>query len=269
MSDWLIILIFIWFIFVQIRPLIHKQARQRLIRRIETQRKSKLITLVHRQHGLQIFGLLFGRYIDIEDAQTITRIIRTTPKNTPIDLLIHTPGGLVLASKQIAQALANHPAKVRAFVPYHALSGGTLIALAADTIYFGHNAILGRVDPQIQGVPAISIHKVLTQKPIAEIDDKTIILADISQKSLASMKVFVKKILAAKGYQAKAITSIQNQLLSDRFTHDEPVDFKAALAMGLWVSDQLPATIYDLIKLYPQERRKLDGVETSFQSPLS
>jgi ClpP class serine protease len=58
--------------------------------------------------------------------------IRTTRSGTPIDIILHTPGGLVLAASQIASALAEHDGTVRAIIPHYAMSGGTLIALAAD-----------------------------------------------------------------------------------------------------------------------------------------
>ncbi len=37
-------------------------------------------------------------------------------------LIIHTPGGLVLAAQQIAHALGSHEAKVTVFVPHYAMS---------------------------------------------------------------------------------------------------------------------------------------------------
>lgn len=60
------------------------------------------------------------------------RAIELTDPSVPIDLIIHTPGGLVLAAEQIARALSRHPSQVTVMVPHYAMSGGTLIALAAD-----------------------------------------------------------------------------------------------------------------------------------------
>jgi hypothetical protein len=42
----------------------------------------------------------------------------------PIDLIIHTPGGIVLAAMQIARAVEAHKAKVTVYVPVYAMSGG-------------------------------------------------------------------------------------------------------------------------------------------------
>ena len=44
------------------------------------------------------------------------RAIRRTPREMPIDLILHTPGGLLLPTEQIALALRNHPAKGDGFL---------------------------------------------------------------------------------------------------------------------------------------------------------
>ena len=124
------------------------------------------------------------------------RAIRQTDENVPIDLIVHTPGGLVLAAEQIALALMRHKAKVTVFVPHYAMSGGTLLALAADEIVMDENAVLGPVDPQIGSYPAASILSVLKRKPIEHIDDNTLILADIARKAMTQVRDTVLHILS-------------------------------------------------------------------------
>ena len=127
--------------------------RRNLLRRLEQERGSRVITLIHRQEGSGLLGLAFGRYIDIDDSEQLLRAIRLTPHEMPIDLLLHTPGGLVLASDQIAYALKRHDGKVTVIVPHYAMSGGTLVALAADEILMDPDAVLGPVDPQLGSLP--------------------------------------------------------------------------------------------------------------------
>ena len=67
------------------------------------------------------------------------------------------------------------------------MSGGTLLALAADEIVMSDYAVLGPVDPQLGEYPAASILKAAHQKPVAEVDDKTLILADQAEKAIAQM----------------------------------------------------------------------------------
>ena len=134
--------------------------RYRAIRKLEQRRGSRVITLIHRQESISLLGIPLRRFIDVEDSEQVLRAIRLTPDTVPIDLVAHTPGGLVLASEQIARALHRHPARVTVIVPHYAMSGGTLLALAADEIVMDENAVLGPVDPQIGQWPAASIIKV-------------------------------------------------------------------------------------------------------------
>ena len=185
-----------------IRQRMLESARLSLIRQIEKMRGSRVIVLIHRQESLALFGVPLFRFISIEDSEEVIRAIRMTPPDMPIDIILHTPGGLVLASQQIACALCDHKAKVTAFVPHYAMSGGTLIALAADEIVMDPHAVLGPIDPQIGQFPAASILKVLEQKDANEVDDQTLILADISRKALQQALALVKNVLMANGMDA-------------------------------------------------------------------
>ena len=133
---------------------------------------------------MRFLGFPLMRYIDIQDSEDVLRAIRMTDKDTPLDIVLHTPGGLVLAALQIARAVEAHRGKVTVFVPHHAMSGGTLVALAADEIVMCDHSVLGPIDPQIGQYPAASIVKAVKAKPVAEIDDETLILADVSRKAL-------------------------------------------------------------------------------------
>ncbi|MDP1808409.1 MAG: ATP-dependent Clp protease proteolytic subunit, partial [Actinomycetota bacterium] len=163
-------IIFILFLLSLLLPLIQRRMvtgrRIRLILSFEKKRESRLITLIHRQEAISLFGFPLARYIDIEDSEQVLRAIRLTSPETPIEIILHTPGGLVLASEQIASALKRHKAHVTALIPHYAMSGGTLIALAADEIVMDDDAVLGPVDPVIAGsawtsYPAVSIRAAL------------------------------------------------------------------------------------------------------------
>ena len=148
--------------------------------------------MIHRQETVGVFGVPFYRFIDIDDSEAVLRAIRQTPPDAPIDLLLHTPGGLVLASEQIAYAVRSHPGKVTVLVPHYAMSGGTLIALAADEIVMDEAAVLGPVDPQLGDMPAAALVRVVGKKPVERLDDRTLLLADIAEKALRHMKQVVR-----------------------------------------------------------------------------
>src|SRR6516164_1569184 len=140
--------------------------RAQAIRTIEKSHASRVITMIHRQEKRSIFGFAVSRHIDLEDAQTIIAAIKDTPNDMPIDLVIHTPGGLVLAAMQIARAVEAHRAKVTVYVPVYAMSGGTLIALAADEIVLGEFSVLGPIDPQILDSRPRASSKPVTRSPL-------------------------------------------------------------------------------------------------------
>jgi len=231
-------------------------ARRALIQRIEQSRGSRVIVLIHRTERMAILGLPLARFINIEDSERILRAINLTPPDMPIDLILHTPGGLVIAAQQIARALTRHKAKVTTFIPHYAMSGGTLLALASDSIIMDENAVLGPVDPQIGSRPAVSLLKLLEHKPLEKISDETLIFADIAKKSVKQMDSLLQRILLDHVPEVKVnpedIPRISQELLSGKWTHDHPLTLEDVRALGLPVDTGMPEDIYTLMDLYPQ-----------------
>jgi hypothetical protein len=194
--------IFLLFALLMLQPLLTGRwfatRRAQAIRAIEKAHGSRVITMIHRQEKRSLFGFNVSRHIDLEDAQTIIAAIKETPADAPIDLIVHTPGGLVLAAMQIARAVEAHPAKVTVYVPVYAMSGGTLIALAADEIVLGEFSVLGPIDPQILGLPAASIVKARDAKSADSVFDLTYVLADVSEKALAQVKQGAVELLTPR-----------------------------------------------------------------------
>ncbi|NPA54700.1 MAG: hypothetical protein GXO21_08570 [Aquificae bacterium] len=244
------------FLFMLIFPMLKAQtlewSRERLIRAIEEKRKSRVITMIHRQETRSFLGFFMMRFITIEDSEQVLRAIRLTPKDMPIDFIIHTPGGLALAATQIAQALADHKAPVRVIVPHYAMSGGTLIALAADEIIMDEHAVLGPVDPQLGQEPAASIVKIKDLKEPNEIEDATWVKIDVSEKALKQMYDNVKSLLLKKGYSEEVATKVAEELSLGKYTHDYPITVQKAKELGLRVSTDMPEEVYALMELYPQ-----------------
>ncbi len=257
-------IVWIFFIFAALVPVIRQRmiesARLKLFRTLEEKRGSRVIALIHRQESISILGIPMARYIDIQDSEQLLRAIKLTDPSIPIDLILHTPGGLVLASEQIAFALCRHKGKVTVFIPHYAMSGGTLVALAADEIIMDDNAVLGPVDPQISGQPAVSILSVLDHKPAKEIEDQTFILADVARKAIQQVRDTVSRILKESYPDAQA-SEIVNALTSGRWTHDYPITVPEAHALGLRVTTEVPAEIYQLMNLYPQAAARRPSVE--------
>ena len=236
-----------------------QKTRTAMLEQFQTERKSRVIALIHRQEARSILGVDVANHIDIEDSEAVLRAIRLTPDEQPIDLILHTPGGLVLAAEQIGKALVEHKGKVTVFIPHYAMSGGTMIALAADEIVMDPNAVLGPVDPQIAGVPAAAILKVLETKKPEDIDDQTIMMADIAAKARVQVAQFLAEILVKRIPQDKAI-ELGVALSEGRWTHDFPITVPFALKLGLPVTTNMPRIVYDLMDLYPQSTTQRPSV---------
>jgi ClpP class serine protease len=257
--------VFSWIlILMMLQPVMRQKmlewARLRMIVRIEKERGTRVITLIHRQETMGFLGFPIFRYIDIDDSEAVLRAIKLTDDDVPIDLILHTPGGLVLAAEQIAYAIQKHKAKVTVIVPHYAMSGGTLIALAADEILMDDNAVLGPVDPQLGEQAAASIVKVLERKPVGRISDHTIMLADLAAKALRQVKDTVTMLLTerlgSEGAQKTAET-----LATGTWTHDYPITVAEAQRLGLPVKTGVPDKVYRLMCLYPQTGQRRPSVE--------
>ncbi|HIK40568.1 ATP-dependent Clp protease proteolytic subunit [Thermoleptolyngbya sp. M55_K2018_002] len=256
----LVNLLIVFFLISSISPLIQRFSTERrrlmTIQAFERSRGSRVILLIHRQESISFLGVPVSRFISIEDSEQVLRAIRLTPPNVPIDLILHTPGGLVLATEQIARALVRHPAKVTVFVPHYAMSGGTMLAMAADEIVMDENAVLGPVDPQLGSTPAASVLKVLEDKPISDIDDQTIVTADIARKAIRQVQKFVRTLLEdcvpKRKIEPERIDRIIEALTTGQVTHDYPISVEEAQELGLHVVAGLPKIIYNLMDLYPQ-----------------
>src|ERR1700731_2874167 len=240
-------LIWLFFVFSAIQPMLQQKMleamRVRKISKLERERKSRVILLVHRQETMRFLGFPVMRYIDINDSEEVLRAIQMTDADVPLDIVLHTPGGLVLAALQIARAVREHKGKITVFVPHYAMSGGTLIALAADEIVMSSHAVLGPVDPQLGESPAASLIKVVEQKPIAEIDEKTLIQADVGRKAIAQIKQTAKELLRRRLADDKA-EALAEKLSTGTWTHDYPIFAPIAQELGLPVSPAMPNEVF-------------------------
>ena len=140
-------LFWLFFVFSALQPVLRQQMmdfmRARKIAQLERSRNSRVILLVHRQETMKFLGFPVMRYIDVNDSEEVLRAIRLTDDEVPLDIILHTPGGLVLAATQIARTMRDRKSRVTVFVPHYAMSGGPLTALAADEIVMSSHAAMG------------------------------------------------------------------------------------------------------------------------------
>jgi ClpP class serine protease len=257
-------LFWLFLLIIAVQPLMKQKflelARKRMLDRLQQQRSSRVILLVHHQETMALLGFPIFRFIDIHDAEQVIRAIHLTDREVPLDLVLHTPGGLVLPSMQIARALSKHPGKVTVFVPHYAMSGGTLIALAADEIIMSEHAVLGPVDPQLGQFPAASLLRAVAKKPVSDLEDRTLILADQAEKAIAEVRHSLRELLE-KRFSPQKSEELARLLSEGTWTHDYPITFEVAQALGLQVKAEMPKEILELMSLFPQPSRQVPAVE--------
>src|SRR6202166_586787 len=255
-------LFWLFFVFSALQPVLRQQMvdamRTRKIAQLERKRNSRVILLIHRQETMRFLGFPLARYIDINDSENVLRAIQMTDDDVPLDLVLHTPGGLVLAALQIAKAVREHKGKVTVFVPHYAMSGGTLIALAADEIVMCEHSVLGPIDPQLGESPAASLIKVVEKKPVAKIEDRTLIMADVGRKAITQVKQAASELLTRR-LPAEQADTLAEKLTAGTWTHDYPIWASTAKSLGLSVSTDMPHDVLQLLTLYQQPVRMQGG----------
>jgi ClpP class serine protease len=232
--------------------------RRRALAVLSREREATVITLIHRQEQMSLLGFPVVRYIDIDDAESVLRAINQTPAERSIEIVLHTPGGMVIAARQIAAALADHDGRVTAVVPHYAMSGGTMIALAADEIVVDAHASLGPVDPQLGQYPAASLVAV-SERP-GDHDDQTLLMADVGRKAIAQVEGFTERLLG-RYMPAERAAEVARLLATGTWTHDHPLQVHELQALGLPVRVGVPADERELMTLYPQPRGRPPSVE--------
>jgi ClpP class serine protease len=255
-------LLWIVIILASLQPAVQRQVllaqRRRALASISREREATVITLIHRQEQMSLLGFPIMRYIDIDDAEGVLRAINETAPGRDIEIILHTPGGLVIAAQQIAAALAEHDGRVTAVVPHYAMSGGTLIALAAEDVVLDPHATLGPVDPQLGQYPAASLVEVA--RTPGDHEDQTLILADVARKALAQVEGFTTDLLRRRMSPDRA-RDVAHLLASGVWTHDHPLQVADLQALGLPVRVGVPRPERDLMTLYPQPRGRTPAVE--------
>jgi ClpP class serine protease len=240
-------------------------SRKNVLSQLSKSRKTNIITMIHRQETMSLLGIPVARYIDLEDSEAVLRAIRLTPEDQDIDVILHTPGGLALAAEQIAFALKAHKGKTTVIVPHYAMSGGTLIALAADEILMDPHAVLGPVDPQLGNqngsYAAASILRAVERKKPDDLDDSTLYLAEESKMAIDQMKETVRKLLKDK-YDESTVNRIVENLVSGKYTHDYPITAEATCdLLGKCAVTKIPNEVYQLMNLYTMAKPQRTGIE--------
>lgn len=225
--------------------------RQSIIESLEHERGTKVITMIHKKELWTRPGE--AEEIGIEDTTKVLLEFRKTPIDKPVDLILHTPGGFAVAAQMMAMAIKFHRGKVTVMVPFYAFSGGSMMSLAADEIRMEKYSVLGPVDPQVptpDGMyPAGSLAALVKMKPIQNITDRMVILADAGNLEIENAKSFVMWLLDGKMPKDQA-ERVADFLSRGVMTHGTPITLDVARMLGLNVVEGVPEKVYELFKTF-------------------
>ena len=219
---------------------------------------TKTIAIVHD------FGHPYGhqtderKYLSTREAFEILAEIRSVGKDTPIDLILHTPGGEVFACELIATALKDRP-NTTAYVPYCAMSAGTIIALATEKIVMGKYACLGPIDTQFYGFPIESFVRLLKEKPIQDVEDTTVLLAYLAEKEMKSARQRACELLNKHHFGRDDACQLTDFLVSGDLPHSEQIGRDRAAELGVNIGkEDCPDAVYKMVEARLELFRSMD-----------
>jgi len=223
-----------------------------LIAQMEKARGSRVICIIH-QAGME------SSSVDTVTAEDILTALQSTPKDKPLDIILHTPGGYSYQAHQIALAVKAHAARKTVFVPHFAMSGGTIISLAADQIVLAPNAVIGPIDAQFpvfhlrRMVPTKAVLDLVNSKPRSRIHDELVELGIECKRSQAQDHKSAVELMQGT-YSPATAERIAHTLNDGTLTHGYPVTFSTAKGLGLNVSTAMPPEAVAIVRAYRRNR---------------
>jgi len=224
---------------------------KQLISDYEKTHNARVFYFIHRKRSLGIFGISLYEYLEVYDAHRFLRDLKSVPENRNLVIIIHSPGGELLAAMQIAKVLKEWKGKVSVVVPYYAMSAGTLIALSADTIYADRNVAFGAIDPQIpvannRYISAADLYRACMENSTISMQDR--ILCEMGRKAMKQVENFLRKVVL-KDRDEKVVKAVINTLLYTERSHDFPFLAENLREMGLNVVFEIPHELRKLSDL--------------------
>lgn len=174
--------------------------------------------------------LRLGDEFETEDVEAILDGL-TARRGESTPLIVHTCGGDIWNIARIAEAVHLH-GDVDVWVPYRAMSGGCLIALAAKRIVMWPDACLGPLDPQVlvgfSGFfSAHTLERVVAEKGTGEAEEFWLASRAESSRVLNDVRALMDR------YDVPS--QARERLINTEHSHGYPIFFSDALTLGLSV----------------------------------
>jgi hypothetical protein len=265
--------------------------RQALYRKIERNRKSRVIALINGDRPN------WETQLSRDFPDHVVDHLDEMPKTETISIILHTNGGDTLAAWRLVHLIRQFCKKLEVLIPLKALSAGTLIALGCDKIVMTKQASLGPIDPSITtplnptipgagpnarapvSVEAIKGYLEIATRELAIKDDAamaTIFTALSAQvhpivlgqvfRARTQIQFLARRLLKHQVTDAEKIDSIISFLCSESGSHDYTIDRHEGRELGLEIEtpdDTLYSLMRDVHKSYRTELQLNDPYDPS------
>lgn len=194
--------------------------------------------------------------IAFDEAFSAVAQIRQANPRAKIVVVLHTLGGYARPAHMMASALKQHLKKSKrkkgdrivAFVPYVAMSGGTMIALASDKVVMGGASSLGPIDTIYGGFPNDAYQALLEQKGPLATQDVLVLLAHEADKYDRYAREVSREIVNDMHKSGdRGEHYLADHLSAGRMSHSQAITPGDAKKLGMNVSTEIPKIIYDFV----------------------
>jgi ClpP class serine protease len=227
-------------------------AARPFIARLEQRRGTRVLCVIHND-------MMESDNVDLLTAEDMLTALYALEPNTPLDIILHTPGGLAYQGMQLARALKAHKGKKTVFVPFYAMSAGTIMTLAADEIVMSDHAALGPIDTQIyvpslgMRFPTRAIMAVPETKPKKKISDDVLEIAIQCQRDAKEHHQNALELMAGT-YASGVANKIAHRLNDGDLTHGYPLTYAEAKKLGLKVTNAMPLEAIELVRVFRRDK---------------
>ena len=153
-----------------------------LLDRLREARNRPLFTLVAEQIDAEVWNQVYSWKHEL----------RAAGKAGTVDVLIHSPGGVLTPCYMIARFLARCVDSWTALVPTLAASGATLVTLGSHEIIMSQGAQLGPLDPQVISKRPQKFFTTERQSPLEALE----LVTYVRELTFSSMDISMQELLS-------------------------------------------------------------------------
>lgn len=225
-----------------------------------------VIEIIHDTDWEKFFREEAPRNISFDEVFEAMRRLEAA-KNMDVLLVLHTLGGYSLPSIMLADAVRKHRdrgGKVTAFVPYIAMSGGTILALASDDVWMSNVARLGPIDTQFGSISGHALRHLSDHKPSEKQADDILLFKIEAEKYESYYEAELKRLVDWDALDRRVFDGTLSH--SHAFNREDAEGFGIRTIPRAKFPDRRRKSVEDMAKLARQlVDARLSMIKNSYQ----